>query len=79
MSGIATDRDLRLSVRPGTHGGIAETVRRAQAAEAAGFDQVWFGNDIFGPSGVVTLSAIAVGTSRIMLGSARGPIPIDGS
>ena len=64
-----TGPELRLSVRPGKAGGIHATVARAREAEAAGFDQIWLGNDIFDASGVVALSAIAAATSRIHLGT----------
>ena len=64
-----SEPELRLSVRPGKAGGIHATVARAREAEAAGFDQIWLGNDIFDASGVVALSAIAAATSRIHLGT----------
>lgn len=48
--------------------GVAEAAQRAAAAEAAGFDQIWFGNDVLGTSGVVAVAAAAAVTSRIGLG-----------
>jgi 5,10-methylenetetrahydromethanopterin reductase len=44
-------------------------VRLAQAAEAAGFDQFWVSNDLFLRSAAVILSAIALGTKRIHIGT----------
>lgn len=41
---------------------------RAVAAEEAGFDQIWTGNDFLGRSGLVGLAAAATATTRIQLG-----------
>lgn len=41
----------------------------AQAAEAAGFDQFWVSNDLFLRSAPVILSAIAMATERIEIGT----------
>lgn len=60
---------VRFSVRFGAGQGMAYAVDAARTAEEAGFDQGWIGNDIFGPSGVVALSAALSATSRIRLGS----------
>lgn len=62
------DDDVRLSLRSGLTGGIAAGIDRARTAEVSGFDQIWFGNDTLGTSGVVALSAMAAATSRIGLG-----------
>ena len=61
--------ELTFSARIGGPGGIKGTVARARHAEEAGFDQVWSGNDFLGGPGIVTLAAIAMGTSRIKFGS----------
>ncbi len=57
------------SARIGSKGGIRALVADAVVLEAAGFDQVWVSNDLFGQSGIVGLSAIAAGTSQIKIGS----------
>ncbi len=44
-------------------------VGRALAAEQAGFDQIWTGNDFLGRSGLVGLAAAATATTRIGLGA----------
>lgn len=41
----------------------------ARAAEAAGFDQFWVSDDLFLRSGIVILSALAVQTERIEIGT----------
>lgn len=41
---------------------------RAVAAEDAGFDQIWTGNDFLGRSGLVGVAAAATATTRIKLG-----------
>ena len=50
----------------------AKAEQEAREAEAAGFDQIWLGNDIFDASGVVALSAIAAATSALLI---PGPPP----
>jgi len=64
-----SDSELTFSARIGGPGGIKGIVARAQHAEDAGFDQVWSGNDFLGESGIVTLAAIAMSTTRIKFGS----------
>ncbi|MBM7518580.1 LLM class flavin-dependent oxidoreductase [Nocardioides nitrophenolicus] len=49
--------------------GVLGVVEKAIAAEEAGFDQVWTGNDFLGEPGVVALAAIAMRTTRIKFGS----------
>ncbi|WP_432563483.1 LLM class flavin-dependent oxidoreductase [Kineococcus sp. SYSU DK003] len=61
-------RPATFSARIGGHG-VNSVVEKALVVEEAGFDQVWTGNDLFGEPGVVTLSAIALRTSRILFGS----------
>jgi 5,10-methylenetetrahydromethanopterin reductase len=61
-------RPATFSARIGGHG-VNEVVAKALVVEEAGFDQVWTGNDLFGEPGIVTLTAIALRTSRIKFGS----------
>lgn len=49
-------------------GGPRAAMARAVAAEEAGFDQIWTGNDFLGRSGLIGLAASATATSRIHLG-----------
>lgn len=60
----------RFSIRMSVAGDIRRLARCAQEAEAAGFDQIWTGNDFLGEPGLVALSAIAMSTSTIGFGSA---------
>ncbi|WP_432489420.1 LLM class flavin-dependent oxidoreductase [Kineococcus sp. SYSU DK018] len=60
-------RPATFSARIGGHG-VDEVVEKALLVEEAGFDQVWTGDDPFGEPGVVTLSAIALRTSRTRFG-----------
>ena len=59
----------RFSIRMGIAGSVRALVERAREAEAAGFDQIWTGNDFLGESGLVALPAIAMATSTIRIGS----------
>lgn len=49
-------------------GGPRAAAARAVAAEEAGFDQIWTGNDFLGRSGLISLAAASLATSRIELG-----------
>jgi hypothetical protein len=60
---------MRFSIRINNDLPVAETVRLAQAAEAAGFDQFWVSNDLFLRSAPTLLAALATHTERIELGS----------
>ncbi|MBC3191930.1 LLM class flavin-dependent oxidoreductase [Pseudonocardia sp. C8] len=63
-------RELVLSVRVGAAGhGTRGLTTAALNAEAAGFDQVWAGNDIFGPPGIAGLASMLMSTSRIKVGA----------
>lgn len=64
----ATIVAMQFSIRAGLNGGARGFMARAVAAEEAGFDQIWTGNDFLGRSGVVGLAAAATATSRIRLG-----------
>lgn len=57
------------SIRMGTAGSVRGLADRAREAEAAGFDQIWTGNDFLGESGLVALPAMAMATSTIRIGS----------
>lgn len=59
----------RFSIRMGMAGSVRGLAESARAAEAAGFDQIWTGNDFLGESGLVALPAIALATSTIRFGS----------
>jgi len=63
-------RPVTFSARIGSgSSGITALADRAVLAEESGFDQVWTGNDLFGHSGLVALTAIAMRTNRIQFGS----------
>ncbi len=62
--------DVTFSVRIGAAGhGVRALADRAVHAEEMGFDQVWTGNDLFGPPGIPGLAAMLLATSRITVGS----------
>jgi 5,10-methylenetetrahydromethanopterin reductase len=60
---------MKFSLRFNNDLPVREYVRYAQAAEAAGFDQFWVSDDLFLRSAPVILSAIAMSTERIEIGS----------
>ncbi len=60
---------MKFSLRLNNDLPVAEYVRLAQAAERAGFDQIWVSDDLFLRSAPVILSAVAVATSRIEIGT----------
>ncbi len=60
---------MKFSLRFNNDLPVRDYVRYAQAAEAAGFDQFWVSNDLFLRSATVILSAVAMATSRIEIGS----------
>ncbi|MCB8963401.1 MAG: LLM class flavin-dependent oxidoreductase, partial [Ardenticatenales bacterium] len=60
---------MRFSIRINNDLPVAQTIRLAQAAEAAGFDQFWVSNDLFLRSAPTLLAALATHTERIELGS----------
>jgi 5,10-methylenetetrahydromethanopterin reductase len=60
---------MRFSLRLNNDLTLPEYVALARAAEEAGFDQFWVSNDLFLRSAPVILSAIAMATSRIEIGS----------
>ncbi len=61
---------MRFSVRVNNDLPFAELLALAVAAEQAGFDQVWFSNDLFLRSAPVLAGALAVSTEAIGLGIA---------
>jgi 5,10-methylenetetrahydromethanopterin reductase len=61
---------VKFSVRVNNDLPFAELVALAGAAEQAGFDQLWFSNDLFLRSAPVLAGALAVRTGRIGLGIA---------
>lgn len=60
---------MRFSLRLNNDLKIAEYIALAQAAEAAGFDQLWISNDLFLRSNLVILAAVAQATQRIEIGT----------
>lgn len=60
---------MRFSLRLNNDWPVAEYVRLAQAAEAAGFDQFWVSHDLFLRSAPVILAAVAAATERIEIGT----------
>jgi 5,10-methylenetetrahydromethanopterin reductase len=60
---------MRYSLRLNNDLRIPEYIALAQAAEAAGFDQIWVSNDLFLRSGPVILAAIAQATTRLEIGT----------
>jgi 5,10-methylenetetrahydromethanopterin reductase len=60
---------MRFSLRLNNNLPVADYVRLAQAAEAAGFDQFWVSDDLFLRSAVVILTAVAAATQRIQIGT----------
>ncbi|MFN8490039.1 MAG: LLM class flavin-dependent oxidoreductase [Caldilineaceae bacterium] len=60
---------MRFSLRLNNDLKISEYIALAQAAEAAGFDQLWVSNDLFLRSDLVILAAVAQATQRIEIGT----------
>lgn len=60
---------MKFSLRLNNDLPVAQYVALAQQAEAAGFDQFWVSDDLFLRSGPVILTAVAVATSRIEVGT----------
>ena len=60
---------MKFSLRFNNDLPVRDYVRYAQAAEAAGFDQFWVSDDLFLRSAPVILSAVAVATERIEIGT----------
>ncbi len=60
---------MRFSIRLNNDLTLPEYVALAQAAERAGFDQLWVSHDLFLRSAPVVLSNIAANTERIEIGS----------
>jgi 5,10-methylenetetrahydromethanopterin reductase len=60
---------MRFSIRLNNDLPLAEYIAIAQAAEAAGFHQLWVSHDLFLRSAPVILSACALATERIQLGT----------
>jgi 5,10-methylenetetrahydromethanopterin reductase len=60
---------MRFSIRLNNDHTLSEYVAFAQAAEAAGFDQLWVSNDLFLRSAPVILAAVAQATTRLEFGA----------
>ncbi|MDX2141018.1 MAG: LLM class flavin-dependent oxidoreductase, partial [Chloroflexota bacterium] len=60
---------MKFSLRFNNDLPVIEYVRLAQAAEAAGFDQFWVSDDLFLRSAPVILTAVALATTRIEIGT----------
>lgn len=60
---------MKFSVRINNDLPVEQTVAMARAAERAGFDQFWLSDDLFLRSAVVMLTACALATERIEIGT----------
>ena len=60
---------MKFSLRLNNDLPVKDYIALAQAAEAAGFDQIWVSNDLFLRSATVILTAIAAATQRIEIGT----------
>ena len=60
---------MRFSIRLNNDLTLGEYVACAQAAEAAGFDQLWVSHDLFLRSAPVILAAVAQATTRLEFGA----------
>jgi len=60
---------MKFSLRLNNDLPIADYVTMAQAAEAAGFDQFWVSHDLFLRSAPVILTAVALATTHIEIGT----------
>lgn len=60
---------MKFSLRFNNDLPVSEYVRLAQAAEAAGIDQFWVSDDLFLRSAPVILTAVALATTRIEIGT----------
>jgi 5,10-methylenetetrahydromethanopterin reductase len=60
---------MRFSIRLNNDHTLAEYVAFAQAAEVAGFDQLWVSNDLFLRSAPVILAVVAQATTRLEFGA----------
>ena len=60
---------MKFSLRFNNDLPVRDYITYAQAAEAAGFDQFWVSNDLFLRSAPVILSAIAMATAQIEIGT----------
>jgi 5,10-methylenetetrahydromethanopterin reductase len=60
---------MRFSVRLNNDLTVSQYVALAQLAEDVGFDQFWVSNDLFLRSAPVILTAVAVATKRIQIGT----------
>lgn len=60
---------MKFSLRLNNDHPVADYVRYAKLAETAGFDQFWVSNDLFFRSAPVILSAVALATTTIEIGT----------
>lgn len=60
---------MRFSLRLNNDLKVTDHVKLAQAAEAAGFDQLWISNDLFLRSALAILPAVALTTTRLEVGT----------
>src|SRR5215470_7200882 len=60
---------MKFSIRLNNDHPVADYVKFAQLAESAGFDQFWVSNDLFLKSAPVILTAVALGTTSIEIGT----------
>ncbi|MBI5669311.1 MAG: LLM class flavin-dependent oxidoreductase [Chloroflexi bacterium] len=60
---------MKFSLRLNNDLGVVDYVKLAKLAEAVGFDQFWVSNDLFLRSAPVILTAVALATDRIEIGT----------
>ena len=60
---------MKFSLRLNNDLPLPDYIALAQAAETAGFDQIWVSNDLFLRSAPVILAAMAQATTRIEIGT----------
>ena len=60
---------MRFSLRLNNDLPVRDYIALAQAAEAAGFDQLWISNDLFLRSALAILPAVALATTRLQVGT----------
>ncbi len=60
---------MRFSLRLNNDLPVQDYIALAQAAEAAGFDQLWLSNDLFLRSALAILPAVALATTRLEVGT----------
>src|SRR5262245_58547966 len=60
---------MKFSLRLNNDHSVSNYVRLAQLAESSGFDQFWVSDDLFFRSAPVILTAVALATTRLEVGT----------